>query len=317
MKDEGVAWLTDGRMNRRARIALLVLTALMVTASGVGLVVDYAASEFMTDRQLVGTLVLYALLPSYLIAGGLVTNAQSAAIGRAFATNEWSRTLVAFAERPSAVALAGGIFGLILGVSQNDHLIYGFVAGELATVYVVVLVGGLLVWTLVGFMIAWRIRTCVELWRLGRGLDADLLDTESWRSFGRVATANVVFIAGAVALQALQSLDAEFRWDNYEAGSFVGLVSAAFLFWLPLDGLRRRMRELKRDRLAAFAPTIAAISPTDVVRLETALQHRDRIASAPTVPVDLTIASRIVASIVLPPLAWVAAALVENWIDRF
>ena len=317
MKDEGVTWLTDGRVNPRAWIALLALAAFMITASVVGFMVDHPASELMSDRQLVGTLALYVLLPSYLIAGGLVTNAQSAAIGRAFATSERSRTLIALAERPGGVALAGGIFGLGLGVTQNDYLIYGFIAGELAMVFVVVLLGGLLVWTLVGFVIAWRIRTCIELWWLGRGLNADLLHRESWRPFGSVATANVVFIAGAVALQALQSLDAEFRWVNYEAGSYVGLVSTAFLFWLPLDGLRRRMRELKRDRLAALAPMIAAIPPTDVVRLETALQHRDRISSAPTVPVDLTIASRIVASIILPPLAWVAAALVENWVDRF
>lgn len=195
---------------------------------------------------------------------------------------------------------------MVLGVTQNDYLIFGLLAGELTFVFILLLVGGMLCWTMVGFMIAWRIQTCVELWRLGRGLNVDLLDLDRCRPFGTVATANVAFVAGAVASMALQSLDAEFRWDNYEAGSYIGLTSAALLFWLPLDGLRRRMKELKRDRLATFAPVLAAITPTDVVRLETALQHRDRIASAPTVLLDLTIASRIIASIVLPPLAWVA-----------
>lgn len=84
MKDEDVAWLTDGRVNKRTWTAVLGLVVVMIVASLIGLTGGEAANGYMNDLQLIGTLTLYTFLPSYLIVGGLITNAQSIAIARAF-----------------------------------------------------------------------------------------------------------------------------------------------------------------------------------------------------------------------------------------
>jgi hypothetical protein len=51
--------------------------------------------------------------------------------------------------------------------------------------------------------------------------------------------------------------------------------------------------------------------------MEALLSHRDRIAESVTWPIDVKLASRIALYVVLPPIAWSAAAMVEMLIERF
>jgi len=54
----------------------------------------------------------------------------------------------------------------------------------------------------------------------------------------------------------------------------------------------------------------------DPVRMEALLSHRDRIAGLGTWPLDVKLGSRIALYVVLPPIAWSGAALVEVLIER-
>jgi hypothetical protein len=49
--------------------------------------------------------------------------------------------------------------------------------------------------------------------------------------------------------------------------------------------------------------------------MDTILDMRERVAQAPGWPLDLAGVRRILLYIVLPPLTWAAAALVEMFID--
>ena len=60
-----------------------------------------------------------------------------------------------------------------------------------------------------------------------------------------------------------------------------------------------------------------AIEPAAVADLETLLQRRERVLAAPTWPVDIAILQRLLFYIIIPPLAWVGAALVEMFVDGF
>ena len=64
-------------------------------------------------------------------------------------------------------------------------------------------------------------------------------------------------------------------------------------------------------------PRWGPICIDDLVRMEALLSHRDRIADLSTWPLDVKLASRIALYVVLPPIAWSAAALVEVLIERF
>ncbi|MBL6691279.1 MAG: hypothetical protein ISP91_12890, partial [Pseudomonadales bacterium] len=73
-----------------------------------------------------------------------------------------------------------------------------------------------------------------------------------------------------------------------------------------LDELNRLIREASKS-----------LSPDDVHQLEVLLQRRERVSSAPTWPADVSTFQRFLLYIIIPPLAWVGAALVELVVEGF
>lgn len=122
---------------------------------------------------------------------------------------------------------------------------------------------------------------------------------------------------GALAFMPLQSLDAEFRWLNYQTGLVVGLISSALLFYLPLSGVRSAVRETKKRRIEALQAAIESADRAKVQELEALLAHRERVQHLSTWPVDLSILSRVALYLIIPPLAWVGAALVESLVQGY
>jgi hypothetical protein len=57
------------------------------------------------------------------------------------------------------------------------------------------------------------------------------------------------------------------------------------------------------------------VPQNEVASLEAVLAHRDRVKSIHNWPLDLSFLARVAAYVVIPPVAWVAAALVENFVD--
>jgi hypothetical protein len=53
----------------------------------------------------------------------------------------------------------------------------------------------------------------------------------------------------------------------------------------------------------------------DFATLETITAHIDRVRAMPNWPIDVQTVTRVFAYVIIPPLAWVGAALVENFIN--
>lgn len=131
----------------------------------------------------------------------------------------------------------------------------------------------------------------------------------------RVATTDVLAVAGAMAFMPMQSLDAEFRFENYGAGLLVGVCSAISPFLLPLWGVRSNITKRKAARIAELRAQLAAVDRSDISQIEPISAHITRVEDMPTLPIDTQVVTRVIAYGIIPPLAWVAAALVENLID--
>jgi len=120
----------------------------------------------------------------------------------------------------------------------------------------------------------------------------------------------------------LQSLDAEFRWGNYQNALLVAIPASAFFLLWPLVPLYRRHREARDLRLARVERQLGRLPstpPDDVdawARLETLLAHRDRLQNLRLWPLSSGLLSRVGLYLVIPPLAWVAAAVVQRGVDR-
>lgn len=222
----------------------------------------------------------------------------------------------ALADVSAKVVLAATLGGLVFGAAQfaqvltNPHVLVPLPDLPL-------IVGNTLLWMVVALLTAARLRDALAMRRFGRTLTVDLYNLAALRPIGRAAVRDVLMIMGALALMPLQSLDAEFRWVNYQTGLFFGLISSLLFFYLPISGVHEQIRAARAARLNELQGMIEAQDGMDVPRLEALVAHRERVAHLPTWPVDLSVLSRVGFYLIIPPLAWVGAALVETLVQGY
>ena len=60
---------------------------------------------------------------------------------------------------------------------------------------------------------------------------------------------------------------------------------------------------------------LSKLPQDDIPRLEAHLAHIDRIAAIANWPIDMNLFARIMGYVIIPPIAWIGAALVERAIS--
>ena len=268
--------------------------------------------------QLWGTALTYTFISGYLLAAIVYRHrghrdAVKALIPMATSTDAVDEAL---ADVSTRVLVLAGVAGAIFGLSQ-----YAVVLSTPSLLHPVpdipLIVGNVLLWIVVGGLTVSRMQDVLAMRRLGRNLNVDLYNLKALRPIGRSAVVDVLVVMGALAFMPLQSLDAEFNWGNYEAGLFFGLIVSVLIFYLPLSGVHAQIREAKAARLQALQALIDGQDRSDVVALEALVAHRDRVAHLSSWPVDMSILSRVGFYLIIPPLAWVGAALVETLVQGY
>lgn len=298
-------------------LALLLATAFLLSAArGGGLV-----RAELPLRQVLGTCVMFVLMPAYFLAMGAVQYRRTLVLLEELRPLAPHAALQAVRERLQRLHPLGYVIvglGLLFGLSQNLYFVRLLPAEAAPHPFDVVFVlGNCILWACVALMIAWRLPVSARLSALGAKLPVDLYNLAPVQPLARLATVDVLVTAGAVAFMPLQSLDAQFRLHNYQSGILIGVITAALFLLLPLLGVRRQIRQAKADRLQALQSQIDAATRDDAAGLELLLSHRDRLTSLPNWPLNIRLLTRVLAYGVLAPMAWVAAALVENLVDRF
>jgi hypothetical protein len=160
--------------------------------------------------------------------------------------------------------------------------------------------------------------------RLGALADPDLLRPSRHAAFGSAALRPALFLIGTMCAYVLLFIGDATPIDGAVfLGATLSLGALFAIVTLPLRGIRRRITERRQEilreldaRLEAYsAADLAAVPPHDLRDMDTILDMRERVAQAPGWPLDLAGVRRILLYIVLPPLTWAAAALVEMFID--
>ena len=136
-----------------------------------------------------------------------------------------------------------------------------------------------------------------------------------------VVMVRVVIVVGGLAIAVVQSIDAQFRMENYATAFLVAIPAGTALLIRPMWSLHRRLAERKKyllEEVCLQLETASEKSSTaDMAVLESLLQRRDRIKAINTWPLDVAIWRRLFFYVLIPPLAWSGAALVEVVIDKF
>ena len=299
-----------------------ILLMLLAAAIGAAVLIggDSLFLSILPSAQVYGTLTMFALLPPYFLAmmGFMFRHTEAALDEIEPLADGDSIADVRFRLEHFRLADLGWVgLGCVFGVSQNDFAVSMVMRGEGGVLLDYAFIfGNLIVWGSVAFLLCWRVRVSRSLTRLGESVAVDLHQPQRLRPFGRIATADILVVFGGVAFMPLQSLDAQLRIVNYSYGFAVAAFAGAALFLLPLLGVHRRVRAVRSDRLEVLADEIADLPEGDLPKLEAALAYQDRIRGTSSWPIDLRLVGRIFAYVIIPPLAWVAAALVEMGIER-
>jgi hypothetical protein len=301
--------------------AVLACSALLYIPTGL-LGADPASLGIGSRLQLIGLLLLFVLLPMWMLSCFLVTQRHSLSLARQVeqagpVAEHISAEIIRLPRRQILLGLGGGlVYALALNVpvqqfgavARGEWPVIGFFLGQIA------------LWICVGFLLAIRLHVANLFHRLGATVEFSIFEQSRLEAFARVGMLDVAIIVGGMALATVQSLDAHFRLENYLSAFLVAVPAAAALLMRPMWSLHRRLAERKAALLEDINALIAA-APEDgrvdsLQRLEPLLQSRDRVKALHTWPLDLAIWSRLFLYVLIPPIAWVGSAVVEAVVGR-
>ncbi len=162
--------------------------------------------------------------------------------------------------------------------------------------------------------------------RLGRsGVRVEILMLDRLRPFASAALRPMLLVMVLLAAYPLMLLGTA----GLEASAAIGPVATAFLalavVWLPLRGLRARIREARAQQIrrvdAAIAQALRIVDkhgvPEQLQRLEALIGLRNRVLAAPALPVGLGGIGRGLLYLALPVVTWGGKGFAEgllNWL---
>lgn len=159
---------------------------------------------------------------------------------------------------------------------------------------------------------------------LGRCTTVNLYQPAELTAFGRAATRPCLFIIALQCAYVLLMLPDDARFALGTAiGLMVSMALVAVLFFLPLRGIRSRIRSRRREVIAALDVRLARLPAADadaadaesLAEAESLLALRARIKAVSSWPLGLEGVRQLLFYLVLVPLTWVGAALVEMLLE--
>ncbi len=208
---------------------------------------------------------------------------------------------------------------IALGWTYNHDLMANFSGHQNAST-----VGAFFVWMLMMTTNYALVENAFLLAKLGRRIPVDLLRDSHHVAIARVAIMSTLSVIGAQSLFVLLMLDAEATWVSFFPGALITMGPMLGLFLIPVLPLYHRLREAKRKELLAIDAQIALLRPDPDIKLHELaslgnlnqlLLYRREIRQVSEWPFDVPALARLAFYLILPPLTWVAAALIENVVD--
>lgn len=214
------------------------------------------------------------------------------------------------------------LLGLLLAIDNINWSSLSFDSddGEIAAI-ALLLSGNFFIWSSVTIVLFFSLLEGHSFHRLGKKIPIDLYNLDSLNGFGRVSLGGFLMVMSALALSTLQSLDQEFNWARYTNALVIGLPASIVLVLLPSWSVHRRLRSEKKRHLNEISTEIQGASKTlagDALMLMNGLLARKKaVEGVRTWPMDLSIFSRFILYVFIPPLAWIGAALMEIILDSY
>ena len=185
--------------------------------------------------------------------------------------------------------------------------------------------GIVLVWLVMTAVTSMLVQQAILFARLGaREVRISLLNTQPLVAFGRVAIFSSLALLGALAMFPLMSFDGRFEMAEGLPGAVAMTIPLLVMFIVPVWPVHSRLSALKTEALATLTNQVEACLgegdgsdpvPGKIAELAPLLAYRREIALLSTWPFDIGSVTRLSLYIVVVPLTWAGAALIERLVD--
>jgi hypothetical protein len=239
-----------------------------------------------------------------------------------------SRFRSGISEKSPLWLLVNTTLGISIWLLQSWLLLGSFAEMMRAlTINVVSLVGAifsLLVWVFLTCAIHALVDNARLFRRLAREVNIDLLNTHALTPFAQMAVSSTLVVIGIQATFPIMWLGGMMDPWTTIPGLIVTTFPLVYLFVAPVWPIHIALREVKRAELARVQEeinsrrqdqpqsswhTLEAVAPL--------LTYRREIASVPEWPFDHSIMARFGLYLVIVPLSWIGAALIESLVEPF
>jgi len=275
---------------------------------------------FSSQRQLLGINLLLILMPAYMTLAWGASLRRSARLLAQVDGLLGSPPLSGAPGAPARWLSIGAMVGILYAIFFNlpiATLAELFAGGPLLVVLVVLMI---LVWVSVGIVLTSRLYVARRFHVAGTRVPLDPYDLSPLEPFARSGMGDVALVIGALVLATVQSIDATFRYQNYLFSTIVAVPAATLLLLMPMYAVHARLKQANkcelRDVNAMIRETPKSLTMEDIASLELLLKRRERIQGLHTWPLNVSMISRLVIYGVIPPVAWIGAALMEWLIGR-
>ena len=264
----------------------------LFTVTGL-LTANHESLGFQSERHLLGMLLLMGVMPTWLIGCMFVTQRHSFAIAQQLKPSLAHKV----AAVPMKYLWIGILGGLVYALSFNVPIkqLDLVLAGNRPMQGI--FIGQILVWVFVGWMLAVRLYVGSVFYHYGKEVPVTVFEQSGLEPFARVGLLDVAIIVGCLAVSTVQSIDAQFRLENYLTAMVIAIPATLALLIRPMWSVHGRLLARKNILQNEIRKEIRQIPETTdrstAATLELLLQRRDRVNALHTWPLDFAIWSRL------------------------
>ena len=155
--------------------------------------------------------------------------------------------------------------------------------------------------------------------RVAQSIEIDVYNTQQLHPFGNMAVSSTLVVIGSQASFSLMWLEAGTDPWTTTPGLITTSCAIAYLFFAPTLPIHRAIKTAKRRELTQLQAKIDAIDKATMQYVEVAplLTIRREIQQVSEWPFDLGIIAKFILYLVIVPMTWIGAALIENVVDFF
>jgi hypothetical protein len=178
----------------------------------------------------------------------------------------------------------------------------------------------LLVWLTMTTAITCLVQNARIFRQLTFNIDIDLLNTNALTPVGRMAVSSTLMVIGSQASFSIMWLGGSANPWTTIPGLLTTSAALVYLMVAPVWPLHKALKQAKAQEIALVQSQINTYTQRkipDYADITSLLTYRREISSIHEWPLDISVIARLVLYLVIVPLTWVGAALIEKAVDLF